>query len=101
MHVHTLPPLVLSPPSLPALTRTIQNLQVSACLKKGREKNRVKTYACEENEQTQLMVESWTWDQKVMGFKSWQEWWENFLLQGQLSVLTSYFSIRFIPVLLQ
>lgn len=35
---HALLPLVLSPPSLPALTLTIPNLQVSACLKKGREK---------------------------------------------------------------
>ena len=34
------------------------------------------------------MVEWWTCDQKVSGFMSWQELWENFLLRGQLPVLS-------------
>ena len=42
--------------------------------------------------------ESWL---KGSGFESLQEWWENFLLQGQFSVLTLYFSIRSTPVLPQ
>ena len=42
-------------------------------------------------------LDSWL---KGHGFESGQEWWENFLLQGQPSVLT-HFGIHSTPVLLQ
>ena len=45
------------------------------------------------------VVERRTRDPTVHGFEFGQEQWDNFLLQGHLSVLTLFFGIRSTPVL--
>ena len=100
-YAHALLPLLLSPPSLPALTLTIPNLQVSACSKKGRENPQSQNVCMWKKWFDSVDGRKLDLGSKGYGFKSWQEWLGNFLLQGQLSVLTSYFSICFSPVLLQ
>ena len=95
---HTHLPLVLSPPSLPALTLIIPNLQVFDLFdKRKREKNRVKTCACEENEPAQLMVESWTWDQKVMGSSPGRNGWGIFFCR--VNFLCSLLILVFVSLL--